>query len=286
MTKIAAALESGGFGSAKAKAEVPQEAHFLTPMNATVSNIKQALKRFRFLVEMKRKLLGQTDEVENFLYRYFSSGKFKTIVQVGANDGVMCDPLRRFIQSPGKFEATLVEPIPYYAEKLRQLYKNRSDVKVIQAALGSTDKTETLYFIPPQIADLMNGEGRPNNWAHGQGCFDRDTVVYWIEKNSFRGDDYCRQIPFFISTIDSISIPVMQIRRIMPKADNLLLVLDVQGFELEVLNGLDWSYPPAFLMLEDDMDKTDTVITFLKSKGYRCLGGKTDKIFVHQNAKN
>ena len=72
----------------------------------------------------------------------------------------------------------------------------------------------------------------------------------------------------------------------MPKPDNLLMVMDVQGFELEVLNGLEWSTPPKYIMLEDDLGKTSAVFNFLESKGYNYLCGKTDKVFEHINLDN
>ena len=128
----------------------------------------------------------------------------------------------------------------------------------------------------------MNGDGPNNNWAHGQGSFDKSTVIHWIEQNSFRGDDYRRQLNFFKDSITSIEVPVVKASNIIPDSNNLLLVIDVQGFELEVLNGVNWFKPPKYIMLEDDLGKTDKVFDFLKEKGYRYISGNLDKVFMHQ----
>ena len=47
------------------------------------------------------------------------------------------------------------------------------------------NKKQKLYFIPPKVADQMNGDGPFNNWAHGQGSFNLDVVIYCIKKNIF-----------------------------------------------------------------------------------------------------
>lgn len=247
-----------------------------------INVLKAFLKRFYILVRIKRFYCGQKDEIDDFLHEYFKSNLTKTIVQIGANDGEMCDLLRPFFKkNSGSYKAILVEPMPFYANKLKSLYKDRPDIKIINAAMGEVERTETLYFIPPNVADLMNGDGPPNNWAHGQGSFDKNNVIHWIQQNSFRGDDYRKNIPYFLSCIESIEVPTLRTANIMPNCGNLLIVIDVQGFELQVLSGLDWSVSPAYIMLEDDLGKTDSVFAYLEAKGYRYLCGKLDKVFVH-----
>lgn len=246
------------------------------------NRIKLLLKKIPFLVKLKKLLFPQRYAVQNFLTGYFGQNISKKIIQVGANDGIMSDPLRPFFERPGNYQAILVEPIPFYINKLRDLYKDRGDMKIVHAALGAESKVEKLFFIPPQIADLMNGDGPPNNWAHGQGSFDRNTVIGWIEKNKFRGKDYCQKVPEFISSITHIETHVRQIKEFISSADtNLLLVIDVQGFELEVLMGVDWNNPPRYIIFEDDLNNTTKVVSYLKSKGYIYVGGKTDKIFSY-----
>ena len=133
-----------------------------------------------FFIRSKKK------EVEIFLKNYFNSSEYKTIIQIGSNDGVQNDPIRKFLKYPGNYKAVLIEPIPYYIKKLKKIYQQRKDIKIIKAAVGSENKTKKLYYISPKTADLMNGDGPFNNWAHGRGSFNLETVVYWIKQNSFR----------------------------------------------------------------------------------------------------
>ncbi len=174
----------------------------------------------------------------------------KRIIQVGANDGEMSDPLRAYLQQPGNYAALLIEPIPFYADRLRRLYQGRTDIRIEQLACGSVAGELEFFMIPPEVADDMNGEGPPNNWAHGQGSFDKDVIIYWIRRNAFRGQEYRAQIPRFIDSIQSKKVPVVQLRMLQgEQTENLLLVIDVQGFELQVLQGVDWDRPPAFIAL-------------------------------------
>jgi hypothetical protein len=99
-----------------------------------------------FYQQLKIKLSTRSNPNFDFLSAYFAAGFKKDIIQVGANDGVMCDPLRFFLKSPSDYNATLIEPIPFYVEKLKDLYSNRSDIKVVQAAIDQ-DFTIKQFFI-------------------------------------------------------------------------------------------------------------------------------------------
>lgn len=236
---------------------------------------------YTFYTQLKNRLAFKFNSQIDFLSAYFSAGFSKDIIQVGANDGVMCDPLRFFLETPSGYRATLIEPIPYYVEKLTNLYVNRQDIRIVQTAISCDDSVKKLYFIKPEVADLMNGDGPKNDWAHGQGSFSKETVIHWINENSFRGNEYRKNIPLFISSIDSVVIPTKKISEFIPSASHVLLVLDVQGFEYEVLQGVEWSNRPKFIYLEDDLGNGQKIAKFLAQKGYLYLCGSGDKVFVY-----
>lgn len=228
-------------------------------------------------------LKKEKNSIDNFLTKYFQSKEKKYIIQVGANDGIQNDPIRKFLKTSNKYKAILIEPIPYYFNKLKLLYKKRKDIKIINVAVGARNKKKKLYFIPPKVADQMNGDGPFNNWAHGQGSFNLETVIYWIKKNIFRGKKYREKIPYFISSIDSINVKIIQTKKILSLPNkNLLLILDVQGYELEVLKGIDWKYAPKYIMLEDDRLNSNKLIAFMTKKNFNYLCGTTDKIFINR----
>jgi FkbM family methyltransferase len=223
------------------------------------------------------------DDVDEFYNFYFSSKKNKIIIQVGANDCEMDDPLRKYLcnQNTKSFSAVLIEPLPFYVNKLKKLYERNPSISIIQAACGKFKESKNLFYISPHIADKMNGSGPMNNWAHGQGSFDKDVIIYWINQNSFRGKEYTQNIPLFINSIQSTLVDVIPLSEISLSKNNknLLVVMDVQGFELDVINGIDWNYPPAFIVVEDDLEKGKDVFSYLTSRHYKLVGGKHDKIY-------
>jgi hypothetical protein len=137
-----------------------------------------------------------------------------------------------------------------------------------------------LFFIPPDLADQMNGTGPQNGWAHGQGSFDRKVIVQWIYKNSFRGSEYVSNIPRFIDCITSSEVPVRRLSDFNFQMENALLCVDVQGFELDVLESVDWTNPPKYIILEDDLGRTGALSNFMESRLFVYLGGDHDKLFA------
>jgi FkbM family methyltransferase len=229
--------------------------------------------------------LTRQSSLRDFYDAYFSSGKHARLIQVGANDGVMCDPLRRYLARDGErnIRAVLVEPVPFYYAKLGDLYAGYPNITVLNVACGASRGRAPLYFIEPSVADQMNGDGPSNNWAHGQGSFDRNVVEYWIERNRFRGEDYVRNMARYLQSIVAIDVEIIRLAEIEMSGenDNLLLVIDVQGFELDVIRGIDWSHPPAYIIVEDDLNKAGPIGKYLSARGYFYLCGRIDKVFVH-----
>lgn len=226
----------------------------------------------------------QSHSVDDFYRAYFSCQGPMNVIQVGANDGVMCDPIRPFLAESRMLElnATLVEPIPFYCEKLQALYGDYHNITIVNSACGAEAGILPFYFLAPEVADQMNGEGPANDWAHGQGSFHKDTIVHWINENRFRGAEYIRNIKLFYESILSMDVPIQPLRDIPASRDyeNLLVVIDAQGYEMDVIRGIDWSMPPAYIVFEDDLKKSSSLIqSFLIGRGYEYICGDNDKVY-------
>src|ERR1700730_14503143 len=93
------------------------------------------------------------------------------------------------------------------------------------------------------------------------GPMDREvligTLLYWIEWNRFRGEDYVRNIDHYIESIISVDVEIIPLSDIEMSGqnDNLFLNIDVQGFELHVIRGLHCSDPPAYIVVEDYLNE-------------------------------
>ncbi len=224
-------------------------------------------------------------DIDPFLDTFFNrfTGD-RAVIQVGANDGVIADPLRRFLadERHNNVRAVLCEPLRYYYEKLCRLYTNRPNTVLMNVACGSAAATRKFYFIDPDMASEMNGEGPPNDWAHGQGSFYRESVEFWINQNSFRGEAYRANLSRYLSAIVESDAFVMPLNRFRLPNVETLLILDVQGAELDVLAGLDWLSPPQWIVLEQDRGRSDTISTLMEAFDYEYVCGAENVLFARR----
>jgi FkbM family methyltransferase len=222
---------------------------------------------------------------EQFLSRFFGKRLTpRTVIQVGANDGVMCDPLRPFFakRRNDSVRAILVEPLDFYFKRLQQLYAGRRNTILIKGAAGERDESREFFHIDPAVASEMNGDGPQNDWAHGQGSFHRESVLHWIDQNSFRGQHYRENIDRYKQAILKTQVTCFPLRNIYSGRPGLtLLTIDVQGAELDVLLGVDWRRPPDFIIYEQDLARLSIIDEMLRSLGYEYLCGDPNVVYYN-----
>ena len=148
--------------------------------------------------------LTRSSSLRDFYEAYFSSGKQARVIQVGANDGIMCDPLRRFLVhgTSQDIRAVLVEPIPFYCTKLRNLYADYPNITVLNVACGAVCGRAPLYFIEPSVADQMNGDGPPPTI----GPMDREVSIRILL--NIGSSEIDSEGKFMYETLTAISIPL------------------------------------------------------------------------------
>jgi hypothetical protein len=218
--------------------------------------------------------LARPQTPSEFLDVYFCGFKGKKcVVQVGANDGVMDDPLRRYLSNPANDDVlvTLIEPLDYYFQKLAVLYRDRKNTFLFKAACGSREDIRDFYYVAPKMASQMNGTGPANDWAHRQGSFSRESAEYWIRANQFRGEEYRANIDMYLDSILQTKVVVQPLRNIRMESADSLFVLDVQGAERDVLLGIDWFNPPHWLLFEQDRGQSRDIFILLGALGYELV---------------
>jgi FkbM family methyltransferase len=99
--------------------------------------------------------------------RMFEVGPEFTFIQVGAFDGVVQDPLRKYITKHG-WRGVLVEPQARAAEQLRSLYRGNDRIVIMQAALDGEAGKRALFTVESESAPA---------WAGALASFHRDIIL-------------------------------------------------------------------------------------------------------------
>ena len=180
----------------------------------------------------------------------FKKGFF---IEIGGFNGYLTSPTY-FLEKFREWQGILIEPIPeYYLECIR----NRPSSTVIQAALVSAAFTgETL--------DLVIG----SHSTRADGLIESDPArAQWLTEFSNRRAKEERIAKVRATTLTRL---LDEHFKVFPKVQIDLLVLDVEGFELEVLDGLDFNrYSPQKILVEcQDLNSHRKIQSVLLDFGY------------------
>ena len=147
-------------------------------------------------------------------------------VEVGAFDGYSAS--NTFGLAERGWSGILVEPVPEYARRCRELYQDREDILVMNIAIGSTAgelRLEVAGMLTTANAGLAEDQAATES---GRRTFRRSYIITVQMK-----------------TLDE----VLYDKGVAPGLD--LLVVDVEGFETEVFAGFDVNkWKPRMLIVE------------------------------------
>tara|TARA_Y100000768_G_C23829894_1_gene610793 strand:+ start:90 stop:860 length:771 start_codon:yes stop_codon:yes gene_type:complete len=234
-----------------------------------------------FAFKLKRKILSKTIYKNNFktpdfFKYYFSQEKKKFIVQVGGNDGIQNDPLRKYFKSEGNYSAIIFEPIPYYFDQLRNLYQSRPDINLKNFFVSDQILPKKIFYINPDVCDELGSDKEEDNWLHGLGSFNKNLVEKAIDDNSFRGENYNKNIQKLKDNIVFDSVKGFDLKNLnFPNNTVNLLVIDVQGSELQVLKSLSFKEKIDYIVYEDESPysiNSKIIRKLLTSNNYKLIG--------------
>jgi FkbM family methyltransferase len=174
---------------------------------------------------------------DRLAWEYFDHNPTGIFAEVGANDPEVGS--QTFLLEQYGWEGILVEPQPWCCERLRQ---RRPRSKVFQAACGS----------PAQV---------------GKACFH---IASGDARSSMRRYTYDQSVIW----TQTVEVQVMTLDTILAQAGFSrldFLSIDVEGTELDVLNGFDLRrYQPALIVVEDYVF-TLAVHRHLTAHGYKLV---------------
>lgn len=182
-------------------------------------------KLFRFFVSRQ---LGdnQIKNLDNIYETFFKNSESPTFVEIGANDGRRVSNSIRLIFK--NWRGFLVEPVPAIAEKAAHNFRYFDNVTIHNTAIGEPGRS-TLRI---HLADLLS-TARPELFREYQG-------ISWAKGMISR---------------ETIDVPCVTLDKFLTEqkiAPNFeLLIIDVEGFEAQVLKGFQISvWRPQMIIIE------------------------------------
>jgi FkbM family methyltransferase len=179
------------------------------------------IKPFSALNQLDRKLLKYLD---------YENGFF---IEVGANDGISQSNTFYFEQALG-WRGLLIEPVPELFELCCRFRKSRT----LNCALGPFEQEGECVEI--LFSDLMSV-------VEGAKITD-GTTIKSAQEHARLGRKYWRGKPY------RVSVPVKALSNIL-RDENVVQIdlfsLDVEGYEKEVLSGVDFNvHRPKYILVE------------------------------------
>jgi len=227
--------------------------------------------------EIRRKATGHIDvelsHYESCLHLFMGMFETINIVQVGANDGSINDPLYAFVSKyPDRSRIMLVEPQDHLIPYLEENYKFHSKKHIFNGAIGP-DPELTLYRIRKdswQDFDVPYAKGWPDYRAPtGVTSASYEHVAAWVSK-CYRGDLHTKDV---IEALSVESINMEELLRRSTLFTNIdVLQIDAEGFDDQVIysSNIENLRPLIinFELTNLDAQKATAVKSFLSKCGY------------------
>ena len=195
------------------------------------------------------------------------------VVQVGAHDGSIVDPLRaELVRRP--WGGILVEPVPYVFARLQASYGRNSRLVLENAAIADHDGTVEIHHLPETT------DGSVWGGYDALGSLRRDVVV-----------KHANLVPDIGERLVTTAVPSLTFESLCAKhnVDHIDIVqTDTEGYDFEVLKLIDLPrWQPGLIMYEHvhlDAADQDAARSMLESNGYQLVSDHMDTIAVHGTA--
>ena len=185
----------------------------------------------------------------------FEFGEALSFVQVGAFDGVIQDPLRKYIVRCG-WRGVMVEPQPRPVRSLRELYKDNDRITVLQTALDRQQGTRPFFTVDSPDAPP---------WAGALASFQKDVILKHADK-----------IPGIENMIGQVSVDCITFDSVLdhlPDRELDLLQIDAEGADGFILSCFPFGrVRPAIVHWEVrhlNLQERENCLSRLAGFGYR-----------------
>lgn len=217
--------------------------------------------------------LQRVKPFERSLLRYMLSTPDFWLVQIGAYNGITSDPFCKYLID-GLWRGVLVEPQRHYCDVLREIYRDRPEVKCRTLAIAASDSSQPFY----RVAE--DAPGMPY-WAPQLASFRREVLA------SHRDRIPHIEQHIVSEEVECLTLATLAAQEGLPRID--LLAIDVEGSDFEVLQQID-SLPafPKFIYYEHlhlSPSERESSSRFLSDRGYRLHAVNAGDTFAEQTGK-
>ncbi len=225
--------------------------------------IRSLLNRFNYDISK----LGSVNYFEFLLNHKLSKTENFFFVQIGANDGIMADPIYDFVtHNHKKLQGIAIEPMKDVYKKLQLNYKKYPNIKTANFAIHRSEKEMTIYRVDPARAKQLG------DWTSGIASFD---------KNHYERSNIPKE--YIISEIvECMTFQEFLKKYSVKKID--LLQIDTEGYDSEIILSIDFNeIKPSIIRFEHGLSagtmNKDTflaVVDTLHDNGYEIAIEKFD----------
>lgn len=175
-------------------------------------------------------------DFESFLYRYIAVTKHLTFLQIGANDGIMNDPIYDFIaKNKSHVGGFVLEPLPDTFQKLVANYADCPKIKPLNLAIHNDQSEMLLHRVKPQFEPLVS------EFARGIASFD---ASHWKKTKLSINPSYIEEV-----RVRCISLAEFIKTNSITNLD--LLLIDTEGYDYEILMSIDFDQiKPSIIRFE------------------------------------
>ncbi|HUB63230.1 MAG TPA: FkbM family methyltransferase [Methylocella sp.] len=187
--------------------------------------IRTQLERLGIAIERRKAGNGPSIPLLRLLVEHsiLVDGK-GAILQIGANDGVLADPIHEMIVALD-LPAVLVEPIPDRFEELQRNYAGQPNISFENCAVSSEPGEAELFRINPKATHFPD-------WAHGLASFEKTVLLKHQSKEGMAGSNLDQHI-------ESLRVPVVTIGQLLKKHSALqkltAIQIDTEGHDFAVV---------------------------------------------------
>lgn len=243
----------------------------------TKQNLK---KQFPFLYEMARNCYrffvpapkSRIETMQECIQQALQDRSTVFFIQVGANDGVRGDPLRRLILENEHWNGLFVEPLVQYFQLLKQNYRNAPRFMFENVAIAAEQGRREIFYVSKD-AEAAFGDELPS-WFYGLGSFDKNHILSHLAALGDKIEPY-----IVAEEIEAVPLQMLLDRNSVTSID--VLSIDTEGYDYQVLAQVDFDrYKPSVVLFEHkhlSNDDRDLANKLLAGHGYECTeyGGDT-----------